>query len=1047
MNLNWRKMQALWIIALVVGLPLYSVDVSAASVQITKNTGKVGIENFIDGAGDVWTVQAQVSAVETVNPEEMKITIGTNEVQFNSCSGAEAFGVSCEYVSPLSNGVKSGSYTFEVSYVPGGVSDSTAIHVDGDAPTVNLESVIQEKEKVRMSFTVEEGTPCVGLQKIEIVDAGSNEVLQTISSFGTEPGTEQCSYNFAESESAGILKASVSGEGTRSFKIRAEDRFGHSATSNPLALTLDFVKPSIQENSLSLVDFGKFIGSFEAESDVTINVTEHALKEVLASSEQGAMKDVPGKCALTGTLNVYSCTWEKVKFQPAESISITFTAVDDAGNEEVKTITPPSFTKDSAAPETEYFGTQRNYGEQSFVKDGDNVFVLRVKEVGAGIDENHVKLDLGEVGGSTAQKPDACEHDGEAFECRWKVSKGFGSQDTARVTIAQLEDNVGNEGKLETIEVQADNTAPKIAGVELYGVTSGAKHNYFQSKDVFHVELRVEEFSGLRMLLDARELVMDAEQLYLETGDVPAGWIEFTEEACEKKEAAWNCVLETPAVKSGYDSLVPLEIRVSDTAGNAGVWTVSPRNVKSGERGKYNVELLGVEEEANPDFWGVAKVTPLVLFVDLDVTQLAKARIPIEVKLKPATDEVKVLEMGLAGDCTSEDENAPVLSRSLLYGGVSTAGESLPKPKIILEFEPFNGRELFGIKQTDVFTTREIKYKCSLKISSQAGKKVVQGIENQEVMIKVPFGFSTLGAQDENLEELIKKEKEAVETGLWGAIGTMQKILVWVDYGVQAVHLVTGAISLVSSAKTATDAFKPLPGGQALSVAECFGLTTVEKNLDTRVGWIDVPIQVLSCRPTPEKLGWYGKWQETVLSMYNLEILKSPTSPLGAVEGQFKPGRDVRQNLYLSMATLCVPGIVKNLDKYRQIKCRKIYCLQNEVKAGLTTVSGCNELEGLLTCKYFVGELWYIFPFSQFWDSTIRALGDAWKDPIALVHTVNIAYCGLACPVSGQAASFCSYSTYIWSWVDYLEQIANLITTVKADFESGGLQYCDSVLK
>ena len=109
---------------------------------------------------------------------------------------------------------------------------------------------------------------------------------------------------------------------------------------------------------------------------------------------------------------------------------------------------------------------------------------------------------------------------------------------------------------------------------------------------------------------------------------------------------------------------------------------------------------------------------------------------------------------------------------------------------------------------------------------------------------------------------------------------------------------------------------------------------------------------------------------------------------------QFRQARDIRENLFLSIAGLCLPGIIKNVDQFRQIKCRKIVCLENEVRSGLATVSMCEEMEDMLVCKYVLGEAWSVIPFLGFYDQVVKALARAFADPFAMFHTLNIVGAG-----------------------------------------------------
>ena len=138
--------------------------------------------------------------------------------------------------------------------------------------------------------------------------------------------------------------------------------------------------------------------------------------------------------------------------------------------------------------------------------------------------------------------------------------------------------------------------------------------------------------------------------------------------------------------------------------------------------------------------------------------------------------------------------------------------------------------------------------------------------------------------------------------------------------------------------------------------------------------------------------------------------------------------RDIRENLFLSIAGLCLPGIIKNVDQFRQIKCRKIVCLENEVRSTLATVSMCEEMEDMLVCKYVLGEAWSVIPFLGFYDQVIKALARAFADPFAMFHTLNIVGCGIYCTASNTVSGFCTYSLFIWEIVDVLESVVGFIT-------------------
>lgn len=1103
----------IFIIALVVSLPFESAQALAVNVQITKNSGQAGIDQFIDANGDVWTVQATISGLSSgsdnssvsVDPKDLKLKIGDNEAEFTSCSQG-SFGVDCQYISPLTDGVKEGEWGFQVVYTylsevlnPKTASAGDIIKADGSGPKVTELSVSQDKTgdnsgKVLINFKVSDvytGKPAVGIKKIDVLDADTGAVLQTITDLAS--GTKE--YVYAQDPKYnGLLQAQLSGEGLRKIKVIAEDVLGHKSSDAAFApLDTDFVNPVIQEN-INFTSLGKFVGGFLVETDIMVDVLENNLVDdgVIASSDQIKFNSQTAECDSDDVVDgLWHCIWKNAVVNPTSPISLTVKAIDEYGNKAEKVFSP-TFTDDVSAPEVVYFGTKNLFEDKSFVKSGKQKIVLQVKDQGSWINIKDIAADLSALGGDAYQVPaeSDCLQSADNLECLFTTSKNFASEGFVEIGLSKLKDKVGNEAKLPRIQLFVDNSPPKVKKLESYGVSEIGEKDYYQSNDKLKLKFNVEEAAGVFVLLNLKEVVMDAENLYLETGlvqdlDLGEGWQVFDgKDVCKRNEqGSWDCQVETEPIKSGPDHQVVLKIKVVDTAGNsAEEWPEKVKNLESyGSAGTYQFELLALSNELNPNYWEAGKITPVggsATFVDIDVAPLTYSRIPFMVPLVSSIPDAKAINIEmvgcqpkLAGDVsenasaeTPAVESSPEISRSLIYGGVSSDGIG-PKANInlILEFVPFDGREIFGLKKEfkkDDFKTKEVEYLCQVKIFSKVGDNAISASELQDFVVKVPFGFTSLGAQDENLDAKIKKARDDATTWYWETIGTLNSILKWIDYGVQTIQLVTGAISLIQTAQGSFDTIRELPPTTAAAISTCLGMNVVTQKIDTGIAPLDAVVQVLSCRPGPE-LGWYHTFSTYVPDLYNqfmnIEIFKSPGSPCnieiqkgGNPEEinacQFKPARSIKDNLYLSMAGFCVPGIIKNLDKWRQIKCRKIACLENEVKSGLATVEMCDELESLLTCKYFLGELWYIFPFSRLYDQAIIALQNSIKDPIALAHTLTLVGCGLSCAISNELAGGCVIAYYVWGIIDYLESIASFFTTIYQDINSGGLQYCDSVL-
>ncbi len=1077
---NIWSLAGLFMIMLVLTMPVYSASALAASVQITKNEGEAAIPQHLDAQGDVWTVEALISGAGTSNasvkPEDVKIKIGDNQAPFTSCSPS-ALGVLCKYISPLTDGIQEGEYAFQVIYSflnlalkTESASSGDVIKADGSAPQIFFSpgKVSQDKDgKVKIDFTVNDkksGVPSAGLKKIDIIDGDTGTVLQTID---LPAGKETFGY-LSDAGYEGVLQTQqLAGEGTKRLKIRAEDNLGHTSSSPSVSFFADFVKPQIG-NQLNFTKFGQFIGQFASSTDIQVDVVEKSVPTVTGYSQQADLDGDVASCEADADLdNLWHCTWNNIDVNPSGTVTVLIKVEDEKGNVAEKSLSS-SFVVDSAAPSIKFFGTIRQFEGKSYLKSGENRIILRVEDQGAGISKDGIRANLAGLGLTNLAEPTACEEISGVLECYWDIDEDV-NEGVLTLGLSRFQDNVGNEGLAPEFEFVVDNTGPKVESLEVFGLSEVGDKDYFQSNDKLKLVLKVSESSGLRVLVNVQDLLLDAENKYQANDFIDEdGWAIFTEKDCTRAEGRWECSLETDAIKSGPESGLEVDVRVQDTAGNNAVsWPVAenePKNVKrfksGNEEATLTIDLLGLTTEENPDFWEVRKVVPAGgagAFIDLDTTQLTYTRLPFKIFLNSDLSDVRALDIQLVNCAVPQADDktesaaavsspAPAISRALLYGGVSAVGDYAPTPNMIIEFEPFNGRELFqiGQKEETEFVKQEVEYVCTFKIFSQVGKNAVRAAEVQQVTVLVPFAFSVLGAQDENLDFVIQEARDDINTA-WDVIGVLAEILKWLDYLTQIYNIITGIITIFSGVKPAGDAITAVPtGGKAAQVAWCFGFTGGEKGADEGVKIFDKIIQVLSCRPTgAADLGWYGTWQSTILSLYNVELLKAPGDPLG--KNQAFPARDIRDNLFLSFAGLCVPGIIKNLDKFRQIKCRKIACLENEVRSGLATVSMCEELEDLLVCKYVVGELWYILPFSQFWDQVIGGLAKAFADPFAIVHTGTIVACGISCSISGSVSTACDYANYIWDIIGTLEKIVGFITTVVEDFSNGGLNYCDAV--
>jgi len=911
------NLAALFMVVLVLSMPVYSASALAASVQITKNQGEAGIPQHLDAQGDVWTVEALISGLgtsnATVKPEDVKIKIGDNQASFTSCS-ASTLGVLCKYISPLTDGIQEGEYAFQVVYSflsaalkQESASSGDVIKADGSAPQIFFSpgKVSQGKDgKVNIDFTVNDkktGVPSAGLKKIDIIDSDAGTVLQTIDFPSGMAAKESFNY-VGDAGYEGILQAQMSGEGTKRLKIRAEDNLGHVSFSPSVSFFADFVKPVIG-NELNFTKFGQFMGQFASSTDIMVDVVEKSVPTVTGFSQQADLNGDQASCEADADVDdLWHCAWKNVNVNPAASVTVLVKVTDEKGNTAEKSLSS-SFVVDNTAPSIKFFGTVRQFEGKSYLKSGQNRILLKVEDQGAGISKDGIRANLAGFGLSNLAEPTQCEESAGILECYWDVDEEV-NEGVLTFGLSRFQDNVGNEGLAPESEFVVDNTGLKVEELEVFGVSEVGDKNYFQSNDRFKLMLRVSEASGLRVLVNVQDLMLDAENKYPANEFIDEdGWVIFTEEDCTRAEGRWECSVETDPIKSGPESSLEVEVRMQDTAGNDAVsWPLpedEPKNVKrfrsSEEGATITIDLLGLTTEENPDFWEVRKVVPLggaEPFIDLDTTQLTNTRLPFKVFLSSDLSDVKALDIELVNCAVPQAEGeepaaaAPPISRAVLYGGVSAAGAFAPTPNVIIEFEPFDGRSLFqiGQKEETEFRKQEVEYLCVLKIFSQVGKNAVRAAEVQEVTVLVPFAFSELGAQDENLDFVIQEARDDINTA-WDVIGVLAEILKWLDYLAQIYNIIMSIVALFEfPGKASTDAVKAAESAfvvtagaaEAQRIASCFGFHGGTTGASSAGEIFDVILEILSCRPQAggPALGWYSTWQSYILEIYKLELGK-----------------------------------------------------------------------------------------------------------------------------------------------------------------------------
>ena len=1032
---------SMFMIFLVMTMPFYSASALAATVQITHNAGEQNIQGYLDAEGDVWTVKATVSGVPAaqVTPDKVTLSIGSNSDTFDTCSEVPT-GMSCEYISDLSGGFSEANYDFQVEYLDA-AGDADTIRLDGSAPDITpLTDLRQVGNKLTLDFTVtESGDVGVGIASVEIVD-GAGTVLWSKTDFAD--GDRHFDY---KDDIGGELDAPsfVTGEARKYVKVRATDRLGHQKVSSPVGVNIDAVPPEILTGTLSF-DVGEFTGPVTMDTTMRINVSSTTAVTVTASSEQVQLLNAEGVCTqVEGVEHLYQCEWAPVRLSPGSSATVKIMAEDAAKNKVERSITE-TFTQDVQEPVVEFFGSSRVYNDESYVKNGYNKIVLRVREVGAGLEKNAIRANLGQLGVTGDLAPDNCTTMEGVMDCFWEVQHAAVSGDSVSIGLTKLTDKVGNEGEHVSARLKVDTTAPSVQELQVFGVGVEGAKDYFQSGDKLQFKLKVREAqSGLLFKVNLNDLVMDAENLYPETELNEAGWETFTEgEGCTQEGVDWKCEFTTEAsLKSEYQRTADLELVLEDTVGNAaGTWPAEKRGriQQRGTGGGYSFEKLA-NSDAVPDYWESARGRNIVLapeFIDLDVTNLINTRMMVQVSLSSSSAEALLFTNPQCQPVSGQEVPTVDLSRVLMYGGV-TDGVGRSTPTLMLEFAPFDGKATFGPvleahKQAgEDFTQVTVDYVCSFSLYSKVRQEALASGERQEITISIPFGFTEFGSKDENLEGKIQEIKDRTDYQILDKMAFLTTILKFVRLLGGVVQIVRDAYLIINIIIGGSDVWRNIVATAPLAVSTCVAGEASHKLSAEWLSVVQIPLDLLTCNPNPAFGSGYADYQQSVLNLFNLWK--------GA---GFTQSRSLYDNIWTSMFGLCIPGIIYNMDKLRQSYCVQIACLERDVPAGRMTVEGCQKIQDVLSCKYFKGELvGLLIPGTDLANAIKELIKNLLTNPLGWIRFAAVNACGAICPLSGAGTAACETIAVLVKLGDIINNAVGLYQ----QFPTVGQDFCSQI--
>jgi len=194
--------------------------------------------------------------------------------------------------------------------------------------------------------------------------------------------------------------------------------------------------------------------------------------------------------------------------------------------------------------------------------------------------------------------------------------------------------------------------------------------------------------------------------------------------------------------------------------------------------------------------------------------------------------------------------------------------------------------------------------------------------------------------------------------------------------------------------------------------------------------------------PVGKDAGLFGK----VLSSLGGGLPTNPNTFIQAATG-ISPQIGVKDSLVWSVASLCIPGIINNVDKYRQIECQYALCVGKEVVEKGLPISACEKKKEELMCQFLWSQVFNAVPFVGVLEGWVNTLKDIVTNPIAALTFLLGQYCKGFCDKDKSKISSNQYK--ICAFPKTLEALAAVINDIKAiltpDFWKLGSGACDEL--
>lgn len=988
-------------------------------------------------------VRAQIPGDPTIMKDQVRLALGTEFLTFDTCvKTAEPNYYTCTFTDEVEL-LENMPFMVELwnddnSKVK---TANASIIVDALDPVVKNFSVTPEMNNgnVDISFKVEDyalnsgiTTQCSGIKSITITSTQGDTETTIATRTGTS-GTCVLEEDFS-------LNLGASGQQT--ICLQAKDFVNYESSPKCVNVIVDKTPPNI--SAVSVVNhLGDDITHVHSGNEIPANI--HALitddgqiDSTQVFADFNKLSPTYGINAPADYNNGGIYTWSQIPVKEVSPCTLTIKATDMLGNTATQTI-DCSIRADDAAPIFVRHIPQALRGNTSLLG-YDTPFILEFDEKdntgakGIGMSLINSYLDMSDIGLTNFERADTCyETEGTKWECAWYV-KPPTSKPQGSYTFTLVEgtsDDLDNFAAFgQTFNIIYDNDGPDGAVLKEFSIIS-------------------QEDAPLKegaIMGDSLSFVVSAANFTSVTANFSDfGGDEYTtpiEIGCSSDNDTVDCEFVQP---------IQLEGPYSGTATITFVDDANNRAVVSKQ-----IEIYGVGNETSANFWTIQNIQCTPKLIDREVASSRPPYVSCRVNLRTPRTDITPLSVttteNWATDCTGNNSFIREMYVSNYFVGKKD-------PYLVYVFD------------TSEDYPNQLNITCPLIVRSlktnSTGKYAIPGSQTINVNTTFEFYNNPAGEAYKNIDSKIKRALNNGFTSMeW--LEELQKIL---DYAKSICTIITSIDNIMNSIFTLAISLgwtgggivqsAPAAGpgapavraaGQAVqNTAQTF--CNIQVNYEGTYGSIREPLMTICGIATCSSAGsdsvsfnWLGggvPWCKG--GAFNLNDWGIP-----ALKSANQDTLDIKNSLVLSTACLCLPGIVYNLEKLRQIYCFEAVCYNDMVKEQGYPVSFCSGQYNYMWCTFVIHEVFAGAPFVGLFNRMMDMAVSIISNPLIAVGVVFGTICETTCPaiggegISGTAMYFACASYKIFAAVMEAVSIGLAMAQAPAQFwapTSPG--YCD----